>query len=48
VKSFFAGHPVPESDVDLRHAIERIDGCVELRRLQEPKLKEWLAPQGGS
>jgi aminopeptidase N len=48
VKSFFASHPVPASDVALKHALENIDGCVELRHLQEPNLKKWLAAQGGS
>ena len=48
VKSFFAAHPVPASDVALRHALENIDSCVELRRLQEPNLKTWLAAQSGS
>ena len=47
VKRFFAGHPVPASDVALKHALENIDGCVELRRLQEPNLKSWLSAQGG-
>jgi aminopeptidase N/puromycin-sensitive aminopeptidase len=45
VKSFFAAHPVASSDKSLHHAIERIDGCVELRSLQEPKLKQWIATQ---
>ena len=48
VKSFFASHPVPASDVALRHALENIDSCVELRRLQEPNLKTWLAAEAGS
>ncbi len=48
VKNFFASHPVPASDVALKHALENIDGCVELRHLQEPNLKKWLAEQGGS
>jgi aminopeptidase N/puromycin-sensitive aminopeptidase len=48
VKSFFAAHPVPSSDVALKHALENIDGCVELRHLQEPNLKTWLTTQGGS
>ena len=48
VKNFFASHPVPASDVALKHALENIDGCVELRRLQEPNLKKWLAEQAGS
>jgi aminopeptidase N/puromycin-sensitive aminopeptidase len=43
VKSFFAAHPVPAADAALRHALEHIDGCIELRRLQEPNLKKWLA-----
>jgi aminopeptidase N/puromycin-sensitive aminopeptidase len=46
VKDFFAAHPVPATDATLRHAIEHIDGCIELRRLQEPNLKKWLAAQG--
>jgi aminopeptidase N/puromycin-sensitive aminopeptidase len=45
VKSFFAAHPVPASDQALRHAIEHIDGCIEMRSLQEPNLKAWLAAQ---
>jgi aminopeptidase N/puromycin-sensitive aminopeptidase len=45
VKSFFATHKVPSSDKALRHALERIDGCSELRTLQEPNLKLWLAAQ---
>ncbi len=48
VKSFFTAHPVPASDVALKHALEHIDGCIELRRLQEPNLKTWLASQSGS
>ncbi|MGD0348172.1 MAG: M1 family aminopeptidase [Terracidiphilus sp.] len=46
VKKFFASHPVPAADSDLRHSLEHIDGCIELRRLQEPNLKKWLAAQG--
>ena len=45
VQSFFAAHKVPSADQSLRHALESIDGCIELRRLQEPQLKEWLAAQ---
>jgi aminopeptidase N/puromycin-sensitive aminopeptidase len=48
VKNFFAAHPVPASDVALKHSLEHIDGCIELRRLQEPNLKAWLASQKGS
>ena len=43
VKSFFDAHKVQASDLALKHAVERIDGCIELRTLQEPKLREWLA-----
>jgi aminopeptidase N/puromycin-sensitive aminopeptidase len=43
MKSFFAAHKVPSSEMALKHAVERIDGCIELRALQEPSLKQWLA-----
>jgi aminopeptidase N len=46
VQRFFAEHPVRAADVALKHALERIDGCIELRNLQEPNLKNWLAAQG--
>jgi len=45
VERFFATHKVAASDVSFRHAIEHINGCVELRALQEPELKSWLASQ---
>ena len=46
VQTFFATHNVPASSVALKHAVERIDGCIEFRRLEEPNLKKWLATQG--
>jgi aminopeptidase N/puromycin-sensitive aminopeptidase len=45
VKDFFTSHKVAASNQALRHAIEHIDGCIELRSLQEPKLKQWIAAQ---
>ncbi len=45
VKKFFAGHKVASSDQALKHALEHIDGCIELRTIQEPNLKQWLATQ---
>jgi aminopeptidase N/puromycin-sensitive aminopeptidase len=45
VKQFFSNHKVASSDQTLKHSIERIDGCVELRKLQEPNLQQWLATQ---
>jgi aminopeptidase N/puromycin-sensitive aminopeptidase len=45
VEKFFTAHKVPSADQAVKHALESIDGCIELRRLQEPKLKEWLAAQ---
>jgi aminopeptidase N/puromycin-sensitive aminopeptidase len=45
VKDFFATHKVAASDRAFRHAIESINGCIELRALQEPKLKQWLATE---
>jgi len=46
VKQFFAAHPVASADQAVKHSIERINGCVELRQLQEPNLKAWLEKQG--
>jgi len=48
VKNFFTVHQLAATDTYLRHAIEQIEGCVELRRLQEPNLEAWLAAQPGS
>ena len=42
VQSFFTVHKVPAAETSLKHSLERIDGCIELRRLQEPNLKTWL------
>ena len=42
VQSFFTAHKVPAAESSLKHALEHIDGCIELRRLQEPNLKTWL------
>jgi aminopeptidase N/puromycin-sensitive aminopeptidase len=45
VEKFFSTHKVAASDKALRHALEHIDGCIELRALQEPNLKQWLEAQ---
>ena len=45
VKNFFASHKVASSDLALKHALERIDGCIELRSLQEPNLRQWISAQ---
>ena len=45
VLNFFATHPVPASDRALARAKDQINDCIELRSLQEPKLKEWIAAQ---
>jgi aminopeptidase N/puromycin-sensitive aminopeptidase len=46
VKSFYASHKVPDTDRALKHAVEAIDGCIELRTLQQPNLDKWIAEQG--
>jgi aminopeptidase N len=45
VQSFFAAHKVPSADRALKHAVESINGCIELRKLQEPNLDAWIAAQ---
>jgi aminopeptidase N len=46
VQAFFADHKVPSGEHALQHSIENIDGCIELRKLQEPHLAQWIAAQG--
>ena len=46
VQQFFSTHKVASADQAVKHSIERIDGCVEFRRLQEPNLAKWLQTQG--
>jgi aminopeptidase N len=46
VQEFFSAHKVASADQAVKHSIERINGCIELRKLQEPNLKTWLAEQG--
>jgi hypothetical protein len=45
VQSFFSTHKVSSSDRALKHAVERINGCIEFQSRQEPNLKQWLAKQ---
>jgi aminopeptidase N/puromycin-sensitive aminopeptidase len=42
VQEFFSSHKVASADQGVKHSIERINGCIELRKLQEPNLKTWL------
>jgi len=48
VSQFFSTHKVPAADQTLKHSIERINGCIELRNLQEPNLRSWLESQSRS
>jgi len=45
VRKFFASHSVSASSGAQSHSQERINGCIELRGQQEPKLKKWLDAQ---
>jgi aminopeptidase N/puromycin-sensitive aminopeptidase len=45
VQQFFATHKVASADQALKHSIERINGCIEFRNVQEPNLKQWMASQ---
>jgi aminopeptidase N len=46
VQQFLSTHKVASADRAAKHAIERINGCIELRKLQEPNLQKFLK-QGG-
>jgi aminopeptidase N len=45
VQDFFSTHELAATSRALKHAVERINGCVEFRKLQEPNLNRWLAAQ---
>jgi aminopeptidase N len=45
VQTFFASHKVPDTDRALKHAVESINGCIELRKLQQANLDAWIAAQ---
>ncbi|MGH9599550.1 MAG: M1 family aminopeptidase, partial [Terracidiphilus sp.] len=47
VLSFYSTHKVPASSMALKHAVEQMNGCIELRSAQEGNLKSWLAEQPG-
>jgi aminopeptidase N len=42
VQSFFAAHPVENTERTLKQAYEASSHCIALKAAQEPKLKEWL------
>jgi aminopeptidase N/puromycin-sensitive aminopeptidase len=46
VEQFFGGHKVASADKTLKHAVERINGCIEFRDLQQANLNKWLGAQG--
>jgi aminopeptidase N len=39
---FFKVHPVPAAERTLRQTLERINSCVDLRKMQENNLQSWL------
>jgi aminopeptidase N len=45
VVAFFTTHKVAASEHAMVRAKDQISDCIELRSLQEPKLKEWIASQ---
>jgi len=48
VQQFFQSHKVASADQAVKHSIERINGCIEFRNLQQANLRKWLDSQGAS
>jgi aminopeptidase N/puromycin-sensitive aminopeptidase len=46
VQRFFAEHRVQSADRAIKRSVERINGCIEFRNLQEANLNQWLGLQG--
>jgi aminopeptidase N/puromycin-sensitive aminopeptidase len=47
VQDFFSTHQVNASSMSLQHAVEAINGCIELRQAQGSNLESWLNHQPG-
>ncbi|MDQ2925007.1 MAG: ERAP1-like C-terminal domain-containing protein, partial [Acidobacteriota bacterium] len=45
VQTFFAAHPVENTERTLKQAYDASSDCIQLRESQEPKLKMWLDGQ---
>ena len=48
VRQFFESHKVASADQAMKHSVERINGCIEFRELQQAKLAKWLGSAGSS
>jgi aminopeptidase N len=48
VQQFFATHKVASAEQSVTHSVERINGCIEFRNLQQANLRKWLESQGVS
>jgi aminopeptidase N len=48
VGGFFKVHTVPSSERALRQTVERINSCVDLRKMQDMNLQSWLAEHGNA
>jgi aminopeptidase N len=42
VKQFFAGHRAPGAEGTLKQSLERMDNCIEFKRLQQDSVRQWL------
>jgi aminopeptidase N len=48
VSAFFKVHPVPASERALRQSLERINSCIDLRKMQDTNLESWLVDHASS
>ena len=46
VQQFFATHKVASAERAMKHSVETINGCIELRKDQGPNLKQWIGQNG--
>ena len=48
VSAFFKVHTVPASERALRQAVERINSCADLKKLQQSNLESWISQHNGA
>jgi aminopeptidase N len=46
VQQFFSTHRAPGAERTVQQSVERMNSCIEFKRLQQPDMQKWLAEAG--
>jgi len=42
VKQFFAAHKAPGAERAVQQSLERMEGCIQFQRMQQPSMNVWF------